>query len=125
MKQIWMLIGVLATLFFVSACASHGEDIDMDYASTIKKGVTTEQEIIDNLGQPQNIGLDGHGNKIMTYVYAKSQAKAESFIPVVGSLVGGADTESKSLVVIVDSSTGIVKDFAVNSSKTETKTGVL
>lgn len=62
---------------------------------------------------------------LMYGFYAKSQAKASSFVPVVGSLVGGADTETTTLVVIVDSKTGIVKDYALNESKTEKKTGVL
>ena len=106
-------------------CATHGNKIDTDYASTIKKEVTTETEIRQKLGAPQSVGLDGHGNKTMTYVYAKSQAKAESFIPIVGSFMGGADTESTTLFVIVDSSTGLVKNYTLNATQTETKTGVM
>ena len=105
-------------------CATHGNDIDTDFASQIEKGATTEQEVVSNLGSPQSIGLDGSGNKVMTYVYAKSKTKAESFMPVVGSLMGGADTETKTLLIIVDNQTGVVKDFAFNESKTETKTGI-
>lgn len=119
------LIASVITCWLLAGCATHGNDIDSDFASKIQKGITTEKQVIAELGNPESVGLDGAGNKILTYVYAKSQAKAESFIPVVGSFMGGADTESKSLVVIVDSDTGIVKDFAFNESQTETKTGVL
>ena len=118
------LIGMLLVCVFSTGCATHGSDIDSDFASQIQKGTTTEQEVVSNLGNPQSIGLDGQGNKVMTYVYAKSKTKAESFIPVVGSFMGGADTESKTLLIIVDNQTGVVKDFAFNESNTETKTGI-
>lgn len=115
----------MAIGFFVIGCATHGSKIDTDFAAAIEKGVTTEAEVREKLGSPQSIGLDGSGNKTMTYVYAKSQAKAESFIPVVGSFMGGSDTESTSLLIIIDSATSTVKDYFLNESKTETKTGVL
>lgn len=119
------LLMINLVVLFMLGCATHGNEIDTAFANSIERGVTTETEIRENLGAPQSVGLDGQGNKTMTYVYAKSQAKAESFIPIVGSFVGGADTESTSLLIIVDSKTGVVKDFALNESKTETKTGVL
>lgn len=112
----------LLSVLLLSACVSYGNKIDSAYASTIKEGVTTESEIIKRLGSPMSTSRNGDGTKTLTYLYVKSQAKASSFIPIVGAFVGGADSQTQSLVIVIDG--GIVKEWTMTEGAGETNTGL-
>lgn len=116
---------VILCALFLTACATSGKEVDKDFVATIQKGVTTEAEIRSNLGTPQSTSLNGSGQRVLTYYYAKSTTKASSFIPVVGSLAGGSDTETTTLTILINGKTEIVDEFYYSESETETKTGVL
>lgn len=112
----------LLSVLLLSACVSYGNKIDSAYASTIKEGVTTEAEVIERLGPPMSTARSSNGTKTLTYMHVKSQAKASSFIPIVGAFVGGADSQTQMLTInIVD---GVVKDWSMTEGSSETNTGV-
>jgi hypothetical protein len=118
---------IIISILFVtlSSCVSYGNKIDREYASKISKGVTTEAQVIQNLGQPMSIGLSSNGDKTMTYMHVASQAKAASYIPIVGLFAGGADSQTTMLIITLDGSTRIVKDWNYTESDTELNTGIL
>ena len=88
---------VSAALF--AGCASVGNNFDDSKVSQIKKGETTEAELIQIIGEPQNRTVNSEGRTVVTWTYAESQVRGESFIPYAGAFMGGHDTKSKSLTV--------------------------
>ena len=58
---------------------------------------------------------DGRTN--LTYVYSRVQARPESFIPVVGAFVGGADTYNTSAVLMFDRN-GVLVNYIANEGGT-------
>ena len=116
----------LAVLFFVAlmaGCASYGNEIDQSQVEIIVKGETTETEVRSMLGSPMSVGISSEGKKYYMYVYTRSQVKASSFIPVVGLVAGGADTNTQTLQVWFDES-GVVSSYAYNNTDQEIKTGI-
>lgn len=119
MKHLLFVVVVL-----LSGCASYGNKIDSNYANSIEKGVTTEQEVVSAMGQPMTVSVTPDGLKLYYYIYTRSQAKASTFIPIVGAFAGGADTETQILQIWFDDA-GVVQNFAYNKSNSEVKTGLL
>lgn len=114
----------LCTVMMVSGCASYGNKIDANYASSIKKGVTTESQVVQALGNPMSVGLAPDGQRFALYMYTYAQAKASSYIPVVGLFAGGSDAESQMLQIWYDAN-GVVTNYSYNKSNTELKTGIM
>ncbi|HDU8708063.1 hypothetical protein ISO36_08810 [Morganella morganii subsp. morganii] len=57
------------------------------------------------------------------YTLANTQVKGTSFIPFYGLFDGGADTQTKQLIVIFKN--GVVDTYSLSDSVMETKTGLL
>ena len=117
-----LLIILLTTA--LTACASYGKRVDRNYAEKLQKGVTTEAEVIGALGQPMSVSYNSNNEKTLHYLHVKSQAKAISFVPIVGLFAGGADTESTTFLIIIDKDTGLVKDWNYSQSNSSMDTGV-
>lgn len=115
---------LLTIIAMLSGCASYGNKLNTNYIKNIKKGETTEQEILTNLGSPMTVSLTPEGLKMMMYMHIYSSAKASAFIPIVGAFAGGADTDTQTLQIWIDEN-GIVKNYAFSNSQTELNTGVL
>src|SRR5262245_42840461 len=96
--RIQFLIATLATAVLFG-CASVGENFDEGKISQIKKGETTEADLIQMFGQPQNRTLNSEGQSILTWMYTESAVKGESFIPYAGPFVGGTRSKTKTLNV--------------------------
>jgi len=56
------------------------------------------------------------GSRMITYTWVSAQARPESFIPLVGAFVGGADSESSILQLKFDSDETL-KYYTVSNSK--------
>lgn len=115
---------ILALALVIAGCASYGTKIDSDAVSKIVKGKTTEQQVVTLLGSPMSVSVTQDGVKMLMYVHSHSQAKASTFIPIVGAFVGGADTKTQTLQVWIDKE-GLVSSFAFNNSQQELNTGIL
>ena len=81
------------TSVIVAGCASAGVKVDQSKMAQFQKGRTTEAEVIAALGTPTNSEQNDDGTNVIRYVYSSTQARPETFIPIVGAFVGGADTE--------------------------------
>lgn len=110
----WVPLVLVALVAFVSGCMSSGRKIDQGSIERIQVGKTTKHEVTNLLGSPDQIMRLGDGNTMMIYSYYRMQMHASSFIPIVGPLVGGADTQNQSVTVTVGSD-GVVRD--INSSE--------
>jgi len=118
-----IIITAIAALALIG-CASHGRQLDTNYIDTIKKGETTEKELISNLGAPMTVSIMPDGLKLMMYMHVYSQAKASSYIPIVGSFAGGTDTDTQMLQIWIDQD-GLVKNFVYSNNESEINTGIL
>jgi hypothetical protein len=65
---------------------------------------------------------DGNGNITMTYMYVRATAKPETFIPIVGVLVGGVNVQNQ-MVMVATGPDGIVKDIISSYGATESSHG--
>jgi hypothetical protein len=114
-------IKALAVLlvFCLTACASAGVKVDQSKMSQFQKGKTTEADVVAALGQPTNSEQNDDGTNVIRYVYSSTQARPETFIPIVGAFVGGADTEQT-----VASFTFDQKNILIRSSHSQGGLGV-
>jgi hypothetical protein len=102
----------------LSGCFSHGVMVSEEGVQKIKRGETTEPDVIAALGRPTTISTT-NGRRILVYSGAVAQARPASFIPIIGPLVGGTDVRASMVMVTVVN--GVVTD--ISSTQTETGSG--
>ena len=103
----------------LAGCASNGNNFDESKVSQIKKGETTEAQLIQMFGEPQSRGLNSEGATTLMWMYTESSAKGESFIPYAGPFVGGSRHKQKSLNVTLQD--GKVQSFSSSAGGMETR----
>ena len=109
---------LLLTLFAIS-CASAGNNFDESKISQIKKGETTEADLVAMFGEPQNRSVNSDSGLTLTWIYAEAKVKGESFIPYAGAFMGGTRSKSKTLSVILADNK--VTSFTYTGGGTETR----
>lgn len=116
---------LIMTIFtFLTACASHGTKVNAEQATKFIKGKTTHAEVITKLGKPDSTSISSDGGKTVSYIYSQSQASLISYVPVIGSLVGGMETEG-SIATFSFNKKGLLTDYSVTESGSDVNTGVL
>jgi hypothetical protein len=111
MKLIYCVLGIIA----LYGCASVGTPIATQNIPKIRKGVTTETELVQMFGAPTDKTLNTNGKIMDTWIYTASQAKGTSFIPFAGAFVGGANMQMDKLQAILGKD-GRVEDYMFNQS---------
>ncbi len=106
MNKNWIIIALL----FLTSCASSGTKIDPAAVASLREGVTTQQDVLAHFGPPQNSLRLPTGETSLTYGFTAVQVHAESFIPIVGAFVGGADTEHAMVSMLFDQR-GILRSY--------------
>jgi outer membrane protein assembly factor BamE (lipoprotein component of BamABCDE complex) len=94
----WALVLPVA----VAGCVSyHGNKkiTDPEITSQIKEGKTTKAEVEKLLGEPAHVSFDADDAPIWRYTYVRSESRGLTFIPYVGTLFGGADTQTKNMTI--------------------------
>jgi len=115
MKYLLSLIVCLALV----GCASSGNNFDDGKISQIKKGETTEQDLVSMFGEPQNRSVNSDGIVTITWMYAESRVKAQSFIPYAGAFMGGGTSKAKTLMVTLADNK--VKDYTYSGGGNESR----
>ena len=69
------MIAVAISLVGCATGYTHGNKLDQNTVSQIKKGVTTRAEVIAALAPPTNVSLMGDGRRMMFYSYSDASAK--------------------------------------------------
>jgi hypothetical protein len=88
-----------------------------------QKGVTTEAEVIQALGPPQISTSNSDGTRSVAYVYTHAEAKAASFIPIVGLFAGGATGNVNTVRFTFDAG-GKLQGYESSHTDTDVKTGL-
>src|SRR5262245_23488681 len=108
------LIMILATVSLIG-CASVGTPIATQNIPKIRKGVTTEAELVQMFGPPTDKSLSTNGKTVDTWMHSAAQAKGTSFIPFAGAFVGGTNMQLDKLQAILGKD-GRVEDYFFNKS---------
>jgi len=106
-------IAFIALLFVLCACAAHGREVRQDQLAQLKKGETTVDQTIALLGKPTMRTTMGTGQTMLSYSYARVQSRPETFIPIIGGFVGGADTYT-SYVRLTYGADGVLQNFVAS-----------
>jgi hypothetical protein len=109
-----LLIGVL-----FAGCMSAGVEVRPEQMATFRRGVTTLQEVTAALGPASVQTALDDGTMLLVYTYVTSRPHPESYIPFIGSLVGGADTRSSAAVFLFDTR-GVLKSANTTTSNVGT-----
>lgn len=114
-----------ALIPFLVSCSSTGRPIDQTKVMQIKRGETTQAQVIELLGKPSAVGYidnaQGRGT-VLTYNYELSIARPESILPY-ANLFGGGAEHSKQTATIILNSDGIVDSIAVTSGTENSNAG--
>lgn len=120
----------ITSAFFISAllisgCSTSGNqhlknETSQSLQSKIIKNITTKSEIITALGEPETKTTLDSGNEEWTYSMDNNQFDATTFIPVVGLLTGGSQTQAKTLEIEFKGETVSKWSFSENTSRMNT-----
>ncbi len=108
-----------ASVALLGGCSSTGNNFDDSKVSQIKKGETTEAQLIQMFGEPQRRGVNSEGATTLMWMYTESSVKGESFIPYAGPFVGGSRHKQKTLNVTLQD--GKVQSFSSSAGGMETR----
>jgi hypothetical protein len=105
-----LAIGLLALA--LASCAQPGAtrragEIE---AARIERGITTEQDIVRQLGEPQLRGLDSKGRKMLGWSRMDVSSNNKAWMTVIGQLLPTTDTvREQELVVSFDAQGRVVE----------------
>ena len=118
--------GVVVSLALIGlvGCATAGVKIDPNEAAAFERGKSTYADVVRKFGPPTTESVLGNGSRMIFYSYVRSSARPESFIPIVGPLVGGADSQSQ-MVSFRFGADGVLIDSTRTSSQIGVGTGLL
>ena len=88
-------IGMLASVVFLAGCVAGGIKIDPQQAASMKPGEASYADVVTKFGRPNSETVLGDGTTLAVYSYFSASARPASFIPVIGPLVGGADSTTQ------------------------------
>ncbi|WP_028222516.1 outer membrane protein assembly factor BamE [Paraburkholderia oxyphila] len=103
--------GLIAGLLcgaLLAGCVTAGVEVSPEQMANFKPGATTRQQVIAVLGPASVESALDDGSTLLVYTYVTSRPHPETYIPLIGSLVGGSDTHSQAAVFLFDPN-GVLK----------------
>ncbi|EEC2776914.1 hypothetical protein ACFJ96_004274 [Salmonella enterica] len=115
-------------VFLLSGCSTSGNqnlknETPQSLQSKIIKNKTTKTELLTKLGEPDTRTTLDDGNEQWRYFMYNNQFNASTFIPVIGLLTGGSQTQSKTLEIDFNGET--VSKWTFSTDNNNTKSGIL
>lgn len=120
MKKLFLLS---LTCLFLYGCVASGVQVSQDAAMQFKEGKTTETEILAKLGRPTTTTISD-GTRIISYTGFQSQVKAATFIPIIGSFVGGSDYTISTAMYQIDTK-GVLQKITYSQSGSAARMGAV
>lgn len=96
MRRRWLIIGAITIT--LAGCAAAGTKVSEQQAESFKVGVSTYADVVGALGPPTSTTVSSDGTRMATYAYASARAQPQNFIPIIGPLTRGYDTQRSSAV---------------------------
>jgi hypothetical protein len=108
---------VLATALILGACVASGVRVTEEQAKQFERGKATYNEVVSKLGQPTSSVVTGAGLRYISYAFVEAAARPETYIPIAGAFIGGADARSNIATFSFDGR-GVLVDYTIASSQT-------
>lgn len=87
-------------------------------AKRIVNGKTTQREVREYLGGPDDVRFTDSGQEVWQYIHQSSSVNGATFIPVVGLFAGGSTTDQKMLTILFDKKGVVVRStYAANTKE--------
>ncbi|QCP50229.1 hypothetical protein FAZ95_14195 [Trinickia violacea] len=116
--KLGLVSGLLSGALLVG-CMSAGVEVRPEQMAAFRRGVTTLQEVTATLGPASVQTALDDGSMLLVYTFVKSRPHPENYIPIIGSLIGGADTRSSAAVFLFDAR-GVLKSANTTTSNVGT-----
>jgi hypothetical protein len=113
---------LLVAAVVLSGCVSGGVKVEERQLASFQRGQTTYGQVVGQLGAPNASTLMPDGRRMIVYSYVQAQARPESFIPIVGAFVGGADSRSN-MVSLIFTREGILESYSSTQAQYGMGTG--
>ena len=102
---------------------TEGTGVIGDLQPAINGSKTTKEQVKAAYGSPISTHFTDSGNEVWTYTFTKQRQNGENFVPYLNMLESGSKGVHKELKVMF-SDKGVVKNYSMNESKVETKSGL-
>jgi hypothetical protein len=113
---------IVAAISMLTACMSMGTKVETKDLTGFTKGKTTYSEVVNRLGTPTQSTVNSDGTKTAIYFYTEAQAKAATFIPIVGMFAGGADSENTTVTLTFDQHS-VLSNYSSSTGQSSVSTG--
>ena len=117
-------IASILAVALLAGCASSGIKVTEAQAAQFTKGQSTEADVIARLGPPTRTSRLPDGAWQDIYSYSRAQFRAESFIPYVNLMAGGADSTT-TMVSFRFAADGKLQDWTTTASTAAFNAGLL
>lgn len=108
---------IFSTALMLFGCSTSGIQITQEQLKEFVKGETHYQEVIAEVGVPDEVTVLPNGGREITYIYTRIQPRAVSFIPYIGNFVEGRD-KKVSTVTFRFTNRAILEDYSLNEKTT-------
>lgn len=95
-----------------------------DQARQFTRGMTTERDVITKLGQPTSHVVKDDGSVQDVYIYTHASPNAVDFVPIVGTLAGGAHGKELTVTFSFDSK-GVYQSYSSSNTNVDVHTGLM
>lgn len=94
------LAGLVAGL--LAGCAASGVKVSEQQAEAFKVGSSTYSDVVAALGEPTSTTIASNGGRTASYNYTSIRSQPQNFIPYLGPLVAGYDSQSSAVTFTFD-----------------------
>jgi hypothetical protein len=113
-KLLW-----LPSVLLLAGCASVGTKVSEQQAQSFVVGKSTYSEVVATLGPPTSTVTNSTTqNRAVVYSYGAAQSKPQNFIPIIGPLIGGHNTQSAAAIFIFDKDGTLLRTTTSNGQGT-------
>lgn len=109
-------LALAALLVTLTGCYSVGAQVNEGQLAGFEKGKTTYSQVVAQLGPPTSEQVSSEGGRTVSWTYVQIKTRPESFIPLVGPFIGGADMKSNMVTMLFDGR-GVLQNFSSSSSQ--------
>jgi len=106
------------------SCVSSGKKVNQEEVTQFKKGETTYTEVVSKLGEPTQSTVNSDGSRRIMYTYYQMQQSALNFVPLVGGLFGGGESESSNVIMTFNEDS-ILTNYSASQGGQSTGAGVI
>jgi hypothetical protein len=86
-------------------------------AARIERGITTEEELVHQLGEPQLRGLDSKGRKMLAWNRMDVSSNNKAWMTVIGQLLPTTDTVREQELVVSFDAQGRVAEWRTKNER--------